>query len=88
MLVRCNFHFLCQKDWSDLIQTNDPGIRFCSSCKQKVFLCSEESDLEKHTAAGDCVAIPGVRRMMLGLPSSARESFDKWTKHVKKNKLG
>lgn len=53
-----------------------------------MFLCSEEDDLEKHTAAEDCVAIPEVRRMMLGLPSSARESFDKLAKHVEKNKLG
>jgi hypothetical protein len=85
MLVRCRFKFRCSKSWDELDHTSEPAVRFCTSCKEKVFLCLTEEDLTKQTNAGNCVAISGVRRMTLGLPSTARASIEKLFENVKKN---
>src|ERR1051326_2571743 len=49
------FRFLCPKVWQDLEATNDPMIRFCSSCRRNVYFCRSREDMNKHQ--GECMAL-------------------------------
>jgi hypothetical protein len=48
--------FQCSKEWFELIPTNKAEVKFCDTCKQEVFLCLEQSELNERIAGGVCVA--------------------------------
>jgi|SRR5579871_709276 len=49
------FKFLCPKVWQDLEPTDEETVRFCSSCRRNVYLCTSREDIDRH--AGECVAL-------------------------------
>ena len=51
------FQFLCPKHWRDLAPSSDVNIRYCSTCKQNVFLCSDENEMKLRAATCQCVAL-------------------------------
>lgn len=46
----------CPKEWSKLTPTATPNVRFCGTCKENVFFCSTEEELQANTDARHCVA--------------------------------
>ena len=52
-----DFQFLCPKHWRDLAPSSDVNIRYCSTCKQNVFLCSDEAEMKLRATSGQCVAL-------------------------------
>ncbi|WP_179318843.1 hypothetical protein [Winogradskyella helgolandensis] len=47
----------CSKSYSDLIETNDDDIKFCSDCKKNVYLVYNEVEFEKRKELEQCVAL-------------------------------
>jgi hypothetical protein len=51
------FKFKCPKDWEKLDQTDDLGIRYCSSCQKNVYFSKDEAMALDYAKQGKCVAI-------------------------------
>ena len=49
------FKFRCPKVWQALEPTDEETVRFCPSCRRKVFLCTSRDDANKHS--GECIAL-------------------------------
>lgn len=58
--IRCEFVFKCPRSWAFLTPTAEDGIRYCTTCERKVYLVTSHGELETHTKAGHCVAVPVV----------------------------
>jgi uncharacterized protein (TIGR02996 family) len=56
-LVR--FTFLCPNQWGMLQPTDDPAVRFCAGCQQKVYRCETTAQARDHALSGHCIAISG-----------------------------
>lgn len=46
----------CPKRWEDLSVTHRSGERFCETCKETVYFCATEEQLQEHTRQRRCVA--------------------------------
>lgn len=55
--VHVRFDFLCPKQWSDLVETERPEIRFCDLCRQQVFYCTTLREAREHAWRSRCVAV-------------------------------
>jgi hypothetical protein len=53
----CTVNFQCPKLWQRLNLTDDPKVRFCDYCFEKVHLVETEQQLAEQSALGRCVAI-------------------------------
>jgi hypothetical protein len=53
------FAFRCPKVWEEFAPTDAPGVRFCSDCAERVYLCRTRGEAETHARAGHCVAVGG-----------------------------
>jgi uncharacterized protein (TIGR02996 family) len=51
------FNFVCPKRWEKLQMTSDCSVRFCDSCREKVFYSSSVEEARRHALAGRCVAV-------------------------------
>lgn len=60
-IQNCRFEFQCPGSYSNLSETADPNVRFCSQCSTPVYRCTSLHELVAHTQAGHCVVL-GVRR--------------------------
>lgn len=72
------FEFVCPRYFDSLQPTEDPGVRFCPACREKVFFCRSPLDFVSHGEQGHCVALPegfapwgAFGSEMLGRPSRA-----------------
>ncbi|WP_287017184.1 hypothetical protein [Cycloclasticus sp.] len=43
--------------WKSLIETKEPGIKYCKECDRGVHYCKDESDLEHALNQDWCVAM-------------------------------
>jgi uncharacterized protein (TIGR02996 family) len=55
--VHVRFDFQCPKQWSDLVETESPDVRFCGLCRQQVFYCTTIPEARQHAWRGRCVAV-------------------------------
>ena len=55
--VHLRFDFKCPKQWSDLVETESPDVRFCGLCRQQVFYCTTIPEARQHAWRGRCVAV-------------------------------
>ena len=56
----CKFAFKCPKRWEQLqiIRGENPDVRHCRKCEQRVFFCRSDEELAMAIRANRCVAIP------------------------------
>ena len=54
---RLEFRFQCPARWESLRPTEEDDIRFCQSCRKKVFYCNSIQQARNHAHAGRCVAV-------------------------------
>ena len=54
-LVR--FDYQCPKYWQKLQVTEDNSVRFCDTCQENVFYCTDKQEAEQHARQGHCIAI-------------------------------
>lgn len=47
----------CSKQWDKLIETNSYDKKYCSDCRQNVYLVSTEKEMIKRRNLGHCVAL-------------------------------
>ena len=82
--IKCAFEFVCNKTWDELTPTASPMIRFFSSCRHDVFLCSSQNQVYEASKLKRCIAIDNnlqqelradVSMKTLGIPSG-RKSID------------
>jgi hypothetical protein len=52
------FDFVCPRYFSELEPTDDPAVRFCAVCQERVYQCRTPLDFVTHGELGHCVAIP------------------------------
>lgn len=52
------FEFLCPQYFSELQPTDDPEVRYCGVCRDRVYHCATPLDFATHGELGHCVAIP------------------------------
>eukprot|EP00931_Biecheleriopsis_adriatica_P035658 TRINITY_DN20541_c0_g1_i2.p1 TRINITY_DN20541_c0_g1~~TRINITY_DN20541_c0_g1_i2.p1 ORF type:complete len:342 (+),score=75.73 TRINITY_DN20541_c0_g1_i2:63-1088(+) len=50
------WEFQCPKVWEGLSVTDKANERYCETCKEVVYFCSTEAELEEHTRQRRCVA--------------------------------
>jgi uncharacterized protein (TIGR02996 family) len=55
--VNVRFDFACPKQWSDLVETENPEVRNCDLCRQQVFYCTSIPEARQHAWRGRCVAV-------------------------------
>lgn len=55
--VDIKFNFACPKQWSELVETENPDVRFCDLCRQQVFYCTTIPEARQHAWRGRCVAV-------------------------------
>lgn len=51
------FEFACPLYWGGLQPTDDPAIRMCDQCDQKVYFTSTADEFIERAARGQCVAV-------------------------------
>ncbi len=51
----------CPKDWGSLSATERADVRYCGSCRKKVYYCGSIGQARTHALAGDCVAVDLVQ---------------------------
>ena len=58
-IVNCTwrFEFQCPRGWNGLHATEDPNVRVCESCLERVYLCQTEEEVEMRSRRGECVAL-------------------------------
>jgi uncharacterized protein (TIGR02996 family) len=54
---RLEFRFQCPARWENLKLTDVDDIRFCESCRKKVYHCGSIQQARNHAHAGRCVAV-------------------------------
>lgn len=54
---RLEFRFHCPARWENLKLTDVDDIRFCESCRKKVYHCGSIQQARNHAHAGRCVAV-------------------------------
>jgi hypothetical protein len=55
----------CPGLWNNFETTNDPSVRHCQVCCQKVFLCDTDAATLSHACAGHCIVRRGFGRPVL-----------------------
>ncbi len=82
------FEFVCPRYFDSLQPTEDPEVRFCAVCQEKVYRCATPLDFVRHGELGHCVAIPetfdpmgAFCTEMLGRPS--RADIEENERHVR-----
>lgn len=70
------FEFVCPRYFAELDPTNNPDVRFCGVCQERVYLACTPLDFVTHGELGHCVAIPegydpmgGFSKETLGRPT-------------------
>jgi hypothetical protein len=53
----CKMKVVCGKQWDELEKTDEPGIRFCSKCKQAIFYTTTSAELRIAAEKKVCVYI-------------------------------
>jgi uncharacterized protein (TIGR02996 family) len=51
------FHIKCPQRWETLKPTGDISVRFCETCRKKVFHCGSLDHAQRHALRGHCVAV-------------------------------
>ena len=80
-LIACeqvDWRFRCPKQWDDLEETGQAGLRYCSACKKTVFFCDSFQELSLRSREGRCVAFQsneGQERMLVGRPNVPYRQF-------------
>lgn len=54
--LNCPMAYKCPKDWFELVPTFRAEVKYCDTCKQEVFLCLEQKELNERIAGGVCIA--------------------------------
>jgi uncharacterized protein (TIGR02996 family) len=52
-----SFKFRCPMQWEKLLRTEVAAVRFCDSCRKKVYYCGSIDEAREHAVAGHCVAV-------------------------------
>lgn len=55
--IDVRFDFTCPKQWSELVETENPEVRNCDLCRQQVFYCTSLAEARHHAWRGHCVAV-------------------------------
>lgn len=66
--------FACPVRWERMARTDDPRVRVCGACVERVHWVETVEEYRTHAAAGDCVAVaPGLQRPPSPAPLPAGE---------------
>lgn len=55
--INCEFEFECPKNWFQLQETNEAGIKHCNTCNQNVHLCINQDELDYAISKNFCIAL-------------------------------
>lgn len=69
IIRNCKFKYCCPMKWSDLEQTSDTDVRYCSTCKKTVHHCHTDEQLRIAILQDHCVAIKVSGETAIEAPS-------------------
>jgi hypothetical protein len=64
--MKCDFEFVCKKEWYELAEVNNEGVeesssqfqtRFCTTCQKNVHRVDTEEELKAAISNGLCIAV-------------------------------
>lgn len=65
------FAFECPRAWASLDPTDDPTVRRCDGCGERVYFSATRDEAERRAREGACVAVPASLLGALGARFSA-----------------
>jgi len=54
--LNCEMEFKCPKNWFELTDTEQAGVKHCSTCQKNVYLCITQNELDDFANKGECIA--------------------------------
>jgi hypothetical protein len=54
--LNCEMQFECPKNWFELTETEQAGVKHCSTCQKNVYLCVTQDELDNFAHKGECIA--------------------------------
>jgi hypothetical protein len=54
--LNCEMEFECTKNWFELTDTEQAGVKHCSTCQKNVYLCITHDELDDFAHKGECIA--------------------------------
>ena len=54
--LNCEMEYECPKNWFELTETDNAGVKHCSTCDKHVHLCSTQDELDSFAHQGECIA--------------------------------
>jgi hypothetical protein len=48
--------FYCPRNWFELTETEQSGVKHCSTCQKNVYLCVTQHELDDFANKGECIA--------------------------------
>ena len=55
---KVRFRFQCPMQWDALQETGEAGVRSCSQCQKRVYLCQSTEEITQLARQGHCIAVP------------------------------
>ena len=71
VIRNCAWGYRCDRQWADLIATDNDNIRFCGGCSREVHNTHSAEDLVKNIALNRCV---NVSSLLLDTKNPASEA--------------
>jgi|GEM_PF-2450477 hypothetical protein len=78
-IFNCTLEYECPKTWAELTPTAAPNGRHCHACSKDVIYCTSQTQLDKLSVQGACVAFQALQgRQLVGSlkPSGRKVSKD------------
>ena len=54
--LNCEMEFECPKNWFELTDTEQAGVKHCSTCQKNIYLCITQDELDDFANKGECIA--------------------------------
>lgn len=67
--IKCDFEFVCNKDWESLDNTDQPRIKHCNECNKNVVYCETDDEFRECVDKHECVCVNYRNFTTVGLPT-------------------
>lgn len=54
---RVEFRYECPRTWENLTPTKEAAVRYCDTCRQRVYYCTTVTEARRHVHRGRCIAV-------------------------------
>jgi hypothetical protein len=77
----CAWGYSCDKKWTDMVNTDTEGVKFCGDCQREVYSTEDLTELAKNISLNRCIHFSndlieprsGNSRISTGMPMPTSE---------------